>query len=217
MKVNNGQSKTLTPGVYEDISISSGATVTFNPGVYIISPTKNNQGFKMSGGSNVTGNGVMFYITGSNYLVNSPGYWDAQDDAQNALDGPLPPTNGAMQLPSAPDPNFNSIKFANFDANANGGNVNLTGITDSASPYNGILFFQRRRNTNEAQIQSNAGTGVNYNGIFYAKWANFKLSGGGIYNSQFVVGSMSMSGQADITIRAGGRHLQNAKQVFLVE
>jgi len=59
----SGGSPTLYPGVYcGGINISGGSTdVTFSPGTYII----NGGGMNISGGANVQGDGVTFYITGT--------------------------------------------------------------------------------------------------------------------------------------------------------
>src|SRR5262249_54531666 len=103
VNVTNGQSVTLSPGVYEDIQVNNG-TVTFNPGVYILSPTKSGQGLGLNGSCTVTGNGVMFYCTGSNYLDVSPGYYDA-------LDGAVDLIAGTDSLPAAPDPNLKNVNF----------------------------------------------------------------------------------------------------------
>ena len=56
-----GGTTTLYPGVYcSGLSISGGSTdVTFSPGTYII----NGGGMSVSGGANVHGNGVTFYLT----------------------------------------------------------------------------------------------------------------------------------------------------------
>src|SRR5205085_11956412 len=89
VKVGTGETKTFSPGIYEDMQISGSANATFNHGVYIFSPTKANQGFKITGSPTVTGDGVMFYMTGSNYLDTSAVHCDVTDDAQNALDGLL--------------------------------------------------------------------------------------------------------------------------------
>lgn len=58
-----GGTPTLYPGVYcGGINISGGSTdVTFSPGTYII----NGGGMNISGGANVQGDGVTFYITGT--------------------------------------------------------------------------------------------------------------------------------------------------------
>lgn len=213
--VSNGETRTLNPGVYGDIQINQGATAVFNPGVYILSPTGNNQGLRANGNCTITGNGVMFYLTGSNYLDNGPGTLDAADDSRSALDGPLPPTNGT--LPGSSDPSASQVKFATMTLNATSASVRLTGLNDGSGPFSGMLFFQRRRNTSTASIQGKAGLEVNLNGTIYAKWANFQLAGEGRYDAQFVVGSMSIAGQAVVTINSTGKSLGNANQVFLVE
>lgn len=54
---------TLNPGVYcGGISITNGATATFNPGTYII----NGGNLNLVGGTTDTGTGVTFYMTGTN-------------------------------------------------------------------------------------------------------------------------------------------------------
>src|SRR5207245_1200456 len=121
-----------------------------------------------------------------------------------------PSTNS---LPSPPDPNFSKVDFATVTLNiGSAATVTLTGLSDSTSPFNGMLFFQRRRNQNDFSIQSNAGAGVSIGGTVYAKWANFKLSGGGKYNAQFLVGSMAVSGQATVVINATGKNRGKANQ-----
>lgn len=214
--VPNNTTRTFSPGVYADIQVNNGGTAIFQPGVYIFSPNGPNQGLRMNGDCTVTGNGVMFYFTGDNYLDVSPGFRDATDDAQAALDGPLPPTN-AGSIPASTDPNPNQVRFATMDCNATSASVTLTGLSDSNSPFNGILFYQRRRNATSPRIQGNAGLEVNLGGTIYAKWGKFTVSGGGTYNAQFVVGSLALSGQGTITINANGKSFGRANQVFLVE
>jgi Flp pilus assembly protein TadG len=210
LKVGNNQTQTLQPGVYEDIQISNGATVTFQPGVYILSPQKPNEGLSITGDCTVTGHGVMFYATGSDYLDQSAGHWDAVDGAVN-LD------TSTNQLPAAPDPQFNKVNFASVTINATNANVSITGITDPSSPYYNMSFFQRRRNQSDFNIQGNAGQNVILGGTLYAKWATFKIAGGGKYNASFIAGSMAVSGQADVTINSTGKQFGAANQVFLVE
>jgi Putative Flp pilus-assembly TadE/G-like len=60
-KVSSG-TFTLNPGVYcNGIEIASGATATFNPGMYIIK----DKGLKIASGSTVSGAGVTFFNTGT--------------------------------------------------------------------------------------------------------------------------------------------------------
>jgi hypothetical protein len=200
----------LDPGVYDDIAITQGADVILNPGIYILRPTKPNQGLRVNGDATVVGNGVMFYATGSNYLDNGAGYWDT-------LDGAVELDYGTDSLPPPPDPNFSTVRFATVDINATAASVHLTGLQDPNSPFDQLLFFQRRRNENTVQIQGVAGSDVTLGGGIYAKWAKFKLAGEGRYDAQFVVGSMQVTGQAIVTIHASGNNLGLANQVYLVE
>jgi hypothetical protein len=215
--VSSGDTITLNPGVYENITVNGG-TLTLNSGVYIISPTKANQGITINGGTVDGTAGVMFYLTGSNYLDTSPGYWDKQD---GAVDGPLPPSSGSYTLPAAPDPQFSQVKFATLTVTAStGSNVQLVGYPfNSANSSDKILIFQRRRNTTQSAIAGggSAGSVFQINGTIYAKWARFSLSGGGSYDSQFIVGSLDLSGQSTMTINGTGVNRGRANQVFLVE
>ena len=79
----NGGTKVFSPGIYQDIFIGNNSTVTFNPGIYIMSPTQNNQGLRINGNSTITGNSVLFYFTGSDYVNagQGNGYYDVLDGA----------------------------------------------------------------------------------------------------------------------------------------
>jgi hypothetical protein len=211
--IGTGQTVTLTPGIYEDISITGSPNVTFSPGTYIFSPKTPNQGLRINGSPTVTGNNVLFYFTGSNYLDVSPGYWDTLD---GALDGPLS-TGNSCTLPTAPDTNFNKVNFATLDINLNDATASFTGIQDAASPFNNFLFFHRRRNTTNVQIQSNAGSSVFLKGSIYAKWANFKVAGAGRFESQFTVGSLVVTGGGQVIIEKYGRNFNMAGFIYLVE
>jgi hypothetical protein len=56
-------SQTIDPGIYGHITVSGKASLTMNPGVYIVA----GGGFDVSGQASVTGTGVMIYSAGSNY------------------------------------------------------------------------------------------------------------------------------------------------------
>jgi hypothetical protein len=191
----NGTQASLLPGIYDSIEINN-ANYTFPAGIYVVKGGN----LKITGNSNVTGNGVMFYVTGSNYDPTS-GSPDSSDGADS------PPTSG--------NPSFGGITI-NGGTGANAGTINLTGLNNSQSPFNGILFYQRRWNTQSADINGGSDT-TQLNGTIYAKWARFKLDGSGVYNSQFLVGSLALSGQANITINYAGKNMGKAPQVFLVE
>lgn len=214
VSATTGSVITLEPGIYSDISIQGSANVTFKPGIYVLMPKGPNQGLRINGSPTVNGKGVMFYLTGSNYYEvdkngkssHEPGYYDALDGAVDLV---------ANNLPTAPDKG--KVDFASITINVNAGNVTFDGLDDPASPFNDILFFQRRRNTSAAAIQGNAGPEINLGGTIYTKWANFGLSGGGRYDAQFVVGTMDISGQATVTLSGTGRQFGRANKVFLVQ
>jgi hypothetical protein len=193
ISIGNGETVTLVPGIYSDISITGG-TVTFNPGIYVFSPPKNTTNtFKLTGGT-VSGNGVMFYNTGSDYnpATGAP-------DSSDGNSTPNPPKGT----------NFGSFQIT-------GGTVNFVPLVDASSPFNGILFYQRRWNTSATTVAGSSDN-LNLQGTLYAKWANFALSGQGSYQAQFLVGSMSLGGNATVTINATGKNVGKANLVFLVE
>lgn len=72
VKINAGETKTLSRGMYESITFGAGATVTMNSGMYCINGIK---GFTGTGGS-ISGTGVMIYLQqggldfGGNTLVD---------------------------------------------------------------------------------------------------------------------------------------------------
>ena len=69
-KINANSIAILLPGVYcGGLSIGSGATVTFLPGLYII---KNGE-FKTTGSAILLGDGVSFFFTGNDIAVNFSG------------------------------------------------------------------------------------------------------------------------------------------------
>ena len=55
--------ETIAPGIYPSISVSGSAKLTMTAGIYVI----DGGGLVVSGGSSLTGSGVMIYNAGSNY------------------------------------------------------------------------------------------------------------------------------------------------------
>jgi Flp pilus assembly protein TadG len=196
-------SATLQPGVYDFISVSGSASVNFQPGIYVVASTQRTTAIKLSGSGSITGNGVMFYNTGSDYLNGGAG-------SQDALAGAAEPDASGNMPPAADNPTFGSTLI-------NAQNVNLTGLNSPQSPFDGMLFYQRRQNNRPVTIQSpNANSTLS--GTVYAKWANVTL-GPGTYNAQIVAGSMSV-GRSEVSnavnINSGPTQAKTA-QVFLVE
>lgn len=197
---------TLKPGIYQNIDINN-IEVTFEPGIYVLMPKNKNEGLTIRGTSTVHGAGVLFYVAGSNYLTKGQpaGYYDT-------LDGPLDLVGSDI-----PKDTFNGkVEYAKISITG-GGKITLSGLNDPDSPLNGILFFQRRRNTEVASITGKGGDEVSLTGTIYTKWANFSLSGGGRYDAQFVVGTMDISGSATVTLSGTGRQFGRANKVFLVQ
>jgi hypothetical protein len=193
------------PGIYSDIDIQGG-NVIFLPGIYILRPTDNSDNLKITGGT-VTGRGILVYITGSDY---------------DPVTG-LPDRSDHDQPPPAPG----GPKFASVSINAaaeltpidtqqyNYPNA-YAGATSVSDAFNGMLFYQRRRNTSSVTLTGNSASG-GLTGTLYAKWAQFKITGQGSFDAQFLCGSIEASGQGRVTILAGGSARGKANRVFLVE
>lgn len=189
-----GGTTTLNPGIYSTIKITNSANVTFNPGIYVVASNSTNA-ITITGSGTIRGNGVMFYNTGSDYTTSSP---------PDASDGQTVPPS---KIPG--NPTFGDVTI-------NGQDIQLTGLNDSSSPFNGMLFYQRRWNTNTVSIQGN-GAANQLQGSMYARWAQFKVSGSGTYGAQFIAGSLAVTGGANITLNYAGKNLGKANQVYLVE
>jgi hypothetical protein len=185
------QSVTLSPGIYKSITISGQVNLTLKPGVYVMA----GGGFTVSGQCTVNGSGVMIYNTGSDYSPTTGS----------------PDISDGNQTPAAPSStSFGGVKL---DGQAS---VTLTPLSDSSSPFNGVLYYQRRWNTSQFLITGQGGLS-NLGGTFYMKWAMFNVNGQGTYNAQFVVGSMSLSGQSKIIINYSGQKTAQAGNIYLVE
>jgi hypothetical protein len=198
VKVTNSDTATLNPGIYGNIDIEGGTT-TFNSGIYVLYSNSKNNGLTINGGT-VTGAGVMFYATGTSYDPTK---------SYSPISNPAADPNNAVTTSSSSGSNMASIGI-------NGGTVNLSPITDTSSPFYGLLIYQARLDTTGLGVGGNSNN-VNLTGTAYAKWASFSLSGQGQYNAQFIVGSMSISGNGIVTINAAGRSRGLANVVFLVE
>lgn len=184
----------MNPGVYDQIRVTGG-NVRLEPGIYVIRPassTGNTNVLTLNGG-NVTAEGVMFYSTGHNY--------DPSSGSPDSTDGD--------QVPAGTD-------GANFGGVTINASMQFTPLQGTGGPFDGMLFYQRRWNTETLHIEGNAADG-SLEGTLYAKWANVQISGQGTYDAQFVVGSIAITGQGDVTIDFLGNQVGKAPKVFLVE
>jgi Flp pilus assembly protein TadG len=193
--LNINTNATLNPGIYAGISMNAG-NVTFNPGIYVIF------GGKLSMGSQavVTGNGVMFYITGSDYNPVT-GLPDANDGSTLGTDNKA---TGQFTISGQSSP----------------GSISLAGIDDPGGPFNQMLIYQRRWDTKDVTISASANVNLDSTGlgsVSYGKWAQLVISGGGKYNAQFLFGSLNISGGSTLTLNAAGKTYGKANLVFLVE
>jgi Flp pilus assembly protein TadG len=216
VQVNSGTTKTLSPGIYNDITIQAGATVTFNPGIYVLNPSQNNQGLTINGGT-ATGKGVMFYVTGKDYTP-STGAPDTADNSGAVNSVPVTPNPAntkfaTVSFTGSPTVNLTPIDTTQFKYTDTGIAGTGNDITSRMSVFNQMLFYQRRWNTNTITINSSPVL----QGNIYAQWANFSLAGNGRYDFAIVVGSMSVNGDAVVTVPPAGGFTVKNKVVYLVE
>ncbi len=203
----------IHPGVYESISITGG-NVRFFPGIYVITwkSTGGGNALQITGGT-VEAHGVMFYNTGHNFNP-ATGTPDSNDgDNPPPSGGPEDGANfGEFQINAGME--FTPIDLDNTDFDYGGYSGGSTYVPDEA--FQGMLFYQRRKNEKPFRVEGNAADGL-LAGTLYAKWASVTISGQGTYDAQFVVGSIQITGQGDVTINYSGENLGKAPQVFLVE
>lgn len=190
----------LHPGIYESIQITGG-NVEFVPGIYVLSPQSNTVWALDISGGTVIADGIMFYNTGQDY--------DPLTGLPDRNDGDLPPPNPAP------------TEFGGIKINASMGFSPIDTTTynyggEDVSAFNGMLFYYRRWNTEQMQIEGNSSEG-DLVGTLYAKWANAKITGQGTYDAQFITGSMDIAGTGNVTINFTGNNAGKAPQIFLVE
>lgn len=182
-----GQETKLSPGVYSSIKITGGGagTVTFLPGIYVLRPTKNVQTTLQINNSGGT-------VVGNNVMFYNAGsnYVPASGDT-----GP-----GA--------PHYGGITF-------NSQSLKLTPLNNPTSPFNGMVLYQARLNTEAFDLQA-MGSNVDIQGTIYDKAGQVKLAGGATsFNSPFIVGSLVVTGSA--TLKVGVGQTSTGYLVYLVE
>lgn len=196
----------LHPGIYDSISITGGS-VYLIPGIYVISPSQNvSNAFQITGGT-VVAQRVMFYNTSTSYNPSN-GNPDINDGEDRTA---LPNTEYAGGFTINAGMTFSPISTSQ---------VNYASLYSGApavsTVFDGMLFYQRRRHKATITIAGDSSEG-NLAGTLYAKWSNFQITGQGTYDAQFVCGSMSVTGQGDVTILSAGAGRGRANQIYLVE
>jgi Flp pilus assembly protein TadG len=190
--------KVLNPGVYDWIEIDSGAAV-LNPGVYIIRSVNpmTQLALNVTGGI-VTANGVMFYITNTTNYTPLTGAPDASDGNTVA-----PPPTAMTQIPS--------VVIASLLGSS------YQGLNDPASPFNGLLIYQRRVDRSPIVLADQqmllAGT---LQGQVYGKYAQIVFAANGTFDMSLVAGSIRFANILQTTL-APSQPLPPAKDVYLVE
>jgi Flp pilus assembly protein TadG len=186
IRVESGDTQIVYPGIYSHIYISGG-TVTFDPGIYVVTGGRIDA-INITGGT-VTGTGVMFYDTASNYdpyTGTDTGGWSSAFGGINI--GGSGVTLSGLNDPTSP---YNGMLFFMDRSN--------TGAFTSA-----------------ITIQGGSG-GATVSGTTYAPTGSLFVSGSGTWNSQFLVNSMSITGGGTVTIQYSGQNQGLAPEVFLVE
>ena len=111
---------TLNPGVYcNGLNIGNSATATFNPGTYIV----NGGQLHFGGGATVTGDGVTFYLTGTNAT-----YGSVSIDNGTSVNLTAPASGTYVGLLFFQDRSITSAVTANFAGGA-------------TSQFSGSLYF----------------------------------------------------------------------------
>jgi Flp pilus assembly protein TadG len=185
-----GTTVNIPAGIYGAITINGtgGGMVNFQSGgIFVLEGGKSNALDLTASGGTINGNGIMFYDAASNY----------------------DPVSGT-------DTGAGSSQFGGINISASG--VNFSSLT--SGPYNGFVFFMDRSNNGNSSanisIQGGSG-GATVTGITYAPSAALSIAGSGTWNSEFIVNSMSISGQGTVTIQYSGQGKGLAPAVFLVE
>jgi Flp pilus assembly protein TadG len=191
----------LQPGVYDSITVLSLGEVEFQPGVYVIrgkSPITQ-MSLAVIGGW-IQADGVMFYVTDSAGFSAATGAPDATESSAtapgNVLSSTLPSILLAPLLPGS----------------------QISGISSAASPFNGMLIYQRRNDRRPIILAATHLVGGGQaSGTIYSKWGHVSFVGGsGSYDLRFVCGTMRVITAFNTTL-APTTLLPAAQDVFLVE
>jgi Flp pilus assembly protein TadG len=197
---NLNSSSNTTPTVSGSpgaVVVSNGVAASLQPGIYqSINVGSGSATFApgiyvLAGGGLTIGNGSTVSGTGVMFYNTSSKY-----NATTGVDG-----SGGT--------------FGPFYLNG-GTTLNITGITTSSSAFNGMLFFQDRANTQTVTLDNGTAT-PSATSSFYAPAANLTIAGGATFDSPFIVGSLTLSNNAQLNITPSGASQPYANLVFMVE
>jgi hypothetical protein len=147
----------------------------------------------------VQANGVMFYITDTTDYTPGSGLPDATDGQTAA------PVPGSSNTPPCAVINIGLLGSS------------YSGLNNAASPFNGLLIYQRRFDRRPIiVVQENLLGPGQLRGTVYSKWGHIVLAGKGAYDARFVVGTMRLIALLDMQIRPSVL-LPPAQDVYLVE
>lgn len=194
-----GSPVTLEPGVYESINIVAGRVV-FQPGIYVIRGRNSATQISLAiVAGEVTADGVMFYITDTTtYSVN--------DGLPDATDGTTAPASLGV-----------SSVIPSVVINAQVAGSRFSGLNDAASPFDGMLLFQRRNDRRPIVLFADPLLGsANLSGSIYAKWGQLVFAAGGTYDMKLAVGNARIINARDLTLEPS-QLFEPARDVYLVE
>jgi hypothetical protein len=182
----------LHPGVYGRLWISGGR-VFLIPGIYVLSPRSTFfESIRINGGS-VTAEGIMFYTTGENFnaTTGEPDIYDL------ATSPPETPTTNFM-----PTSMIAGLQATPIDTNRYNYGALYSGARNISSSFNGIVFYQRRHNTEQLLLTGN-NTQAGLMGTVYGKWMPLRISGAAKYGAKFFTANTLILGGSNIEIQTG--------------
>jgi hypothetical protein len=178
-----------------DVTVNAGVTANLMPGIYKSINVEGGGTANLASGIYVLAGGGMT-ISGTS-TVSGTGvmfYNTSQNcNASTGADGGS--NNGKITI-------------------SGGSSFNLNGINSSSSPFNSMLIYQDPANTAVLTVSGGSSTAP-ISGTVYAPAANVTISGGTNFSSQFIVGSMTISGgSSSVSIIPSA---SQANLVYLVE
>jgi hypothetical protein len=206
-----------SPGIYNSITINSGQTAIFNPGVYCI-----NGSFNLNGSATLKGpNGKVQFVLQNQYIIlNGGGKIDFNDleiygnNASFTLNGGALFNANRLRMYSTGSGNFTVNGLAtltsqnayfylkNGDLIWNGNsNLNLK-APPQGDPYGGLLVYMPWNTTNNNDVNFNGGSNIKLRGTFLAPRRRIVFNGGVNFeiHSQIIGYEYIVNGGGDVKI-----------------